>query len=103
LIEYIPVKMTAWTDAVSAEFKNGRKTNPKFSLKMAMMKAKKSYKKMSSSSGKTSKKRGGSGSHATMSPADVNNSDHKIIIDPDSRMQRGGKSKKSRKSRKSRK
>lgn len=53
--------MTAWTDAVSAEFKMGRKTNPKFSLKMAMMKAKKSYKKMSKSVGKTMRKRGGKG------------------------------------------
>jgi len=46
--------MTAWTDAVTAAFEEGRKTNPNFSLKQAMMKAKKTYKK-----GKTAKKRGG--------------------------------------------
>jgi hypothetical protein len=88
--------MTAWTDAVSAEFKNGRKTNPKFSLKMAMMKAKKSYRKMSRSSGKTSKIRGGGSLVDTAAPYPSDN-----IISISNTIQKGGKkSKKSRKSRK---
>ena len=87
--------MTAWTDAVSAEFKLGRKTNPKFSLKMAMMKAKKSYKKMGNSAGKTMRKRGGAPTTsppAVAPPAIVSN-----------HMVKGGARRKSRKSRKSRK
>ena len=100
--------MTAWTDAVSAEFKMGRKTNPKFSLKMAMMKAKKSYKKMGSSTGKTMKKRGGSGITTAWSPKDLNTSDSVTTDGPSGGLglgskQMGGKSKKSRKSRRYRK
>lgn len=102
--------MTAWTDAVTSEFKIGRKTNPKFSLKMAMMKAKKSYKKISKSMGKTMKKRGGSGITDVLSPKDLNTSDSVTTDGPSgglglgsSLKQMGGKSKKSKKSMKSRK
>jgi len=96
--------MTAWTDAVSAEFKNGRKTNPKFSLKMAMMKAKKSYRKMSRSSGKTSKIRGGgladtAASYGTASPNSHQSLGTIAIPGPAGLAKVGGK--KSRKSRKS--
>jgi hypothetical protein len=86
--------MTAWTDAVSAEFKLGRKTNPKFSLKMAMMKAKKSYKKMGNSTGKTMRKRGGA---PTTSPPAVAVAPPAIVSN---HMVKGGARRKSRKSRK---
>ena len=46
--------MTAWTNAVSAAFKGGRAKDKNFTLKMAMMAAKKTYKKQG-----TNKKRGG--------------------------------------------
>jgi hypothetical protein len=81
--------MTAWTDAVSAEFKEGRKTNPNFSLKQAMMKAKKTYKK-----GKTAKMRGGKS--AELSPALVEN--NKAPVPP---VMKGGKKNKSTKKNKS--
>jgi hypothetical protein len=81
--------MTAWTDAVSAEFKEGRKTNPNFSLKQAMMKAKKTYKK-----GKTAKKRGGA--VIPLSPGSVEN--HKAPVAP---VMKGGKKNKSIKKNKS--
>jgi len=102
--------MTAWTDAVSSEFKMGRKNDPKFSLKMAMIKAKKSYKKMNKTVGKTMKKRGGSGITHVLSPQDVNASDSVTVDGPSggvglgsSLKQMGGKSKKSKKSMKSKK
>lgn len=93
--------MTAWTDAVSAEFKMGRKTNPKFSLKMAMMKAKKSYRKMSRSSGKTSKIRGGA--MPPLNPASVTGVSSLHLGTAGNKgptLLGGKKSKKSRKSRK---
>jgi hypothetical protein len=68
---------------------------------MAMMKAKKSYKKMGSSSGKTSKKRGGSVMQAlNPAPVDGNNTFNLNNTPGNVTLLGGKKSKKSKKSRK---